>query len=64
MGYFRISWQGGSVTAATLCFLGCAVGPNYHKPTVQIPESFKEGVDWQRAQANPQGSLSSTCGCG
>jgi outer membrane protein TolC len=60
MGYFRISWQGGSVTAATLCFLGCAVGPNYHKPTVQIPESFKEGVDWQRAQANPQGSLSST----
>jgi NodT family efflux transporter outer membrane factor (OMF) lipoprotein len=40
--------------------MGCAVGPNYHKPTVQIPESFKEGVDWQRAQANPQGSLSST----
>jgi NodT family efflux transporter outer membrane factor (OMF) lipoprotein len=40
--------------------MGCAVGPNYHKPTVQIPESFKEGVAWQRAQANPQGSLSST----
>jgi NodT family efflux transporter outer membrane factor (OMF) lipoprotein len=48
------------VATATLCFVGCAVGPNYHKPTVQIPESFKEGVDWQRAQANPQGSLSST----
>ena len=40
--------------------MGCAVGPDYHKPAVQIPESFKEGVDWQRAQANPQGSLSST----
>jgi NodT family efflux transporter outer membrane factor (OMF) lipoprotein len=43
-----------------LCLLGCAVGPDYHKPAVQIPDSFKEGVDWQRAQANPEGSLSST----
>jgi NodT family efflux transporter outer membrane factor (OMF) lipoprotein len=40
--------------------MGCAVGPDYHQPAVQVPESFKEGVDWQRAQANPQGSLSST----
>ena len=40
--------------------MGCAVGPDYHKPAVQTPESFKEGADWQRAQANPQGSLSST----
>ena len=60
MGHIRIFWQRGSVAAATLCVMGCAVGPNYHQPTVQIPESFKEGVDWQRAQANPQGSLSST----
>jgi NodT family efflux transporter outer membrane factor (OMF) lipoprotein len=35
------------------------VGPDYQKPSVQIPESFKEGADWQRAQANPQGSLTS-----
>jgi NodT family efflux transporter outer membrane factor (OMF) lipoprotein len=60
MGYIRLSWQRGFVAAVTLCSLGCAVGPNYHKPTVQIPESFKEGVDWQRTQANPEGSLSST----
>src|SRR6185437_3861321 len=60
MRYIRISWQRGSVAAATLCLMGCAVGPDYHKPAVQIPQSFKEGVDWQRAQANPQGSLSST----
>ena len=60
MGYIRISSQRGSVAAAILCLVGCAVGPDYHKPAVQIPESFKEGVDWQRAQANPQGSLSST----
>jgi NodT family efflux transporter outer membrane factor (OMF) lipoprotein len=60
MRYIRISRRRGSVAAATLCLMGCAVGPNYHKPPVQVPESFKEGVDWQRAQANPQGSLSST----
>jgi NodT family efflux transporter outer membrane factor (OMF) lipoprotein len=60
MGYIRISWRGGSVAAATLCLMACAVGPDYHKPKVEIPDSFKEGVDWQRAQANPQGSLSST----
>jgi NodT family efflux transporter outer membrane factor (OMF) lipoprotein len=45
--------------AATLCLGACAVGPDYHKPPVQVPESFKEGADWQRAQVNPQGSLSS-----
>jgi NodT family efflux transporter outer membrane factor (OMF) lipoprotein len=36
---------------------GCAVGPDYRKPTVQIPATFKEGVAWQRAEANPQALL-------
>ncbi len=45
--------------AAVLGMGACAVGPDYHKPAVQIPESFKEGADWQRAQANPQASLAS-----
>jgi NodT family efflux transporter outer membrane factor (OMF) lipoprotein len=45
--------------AATLCIGACAVGPDYQKPSVQVPTSFKEGADWQRAQANPQGSLAS-----
>ncbi|WP_322012949.1 efflux transporter outer membrane subunit [Paraburkholderia sp. J12] len=36
---------------------GCAVGPDYRKPTVEIPAAFKEGVAWQRAEANPQASL-------
>ncbi|MGV2288084.1 efflux transporter outer membrane subunit [Trinickia sp. YCB016] len=39
---------------------GCAVGPDYKKPAIDVPDSFKEGVDWQRANANPQASLSST----
>jgi NodT family efflux transporter outer membrane factor (OMF) lipoprotein len=36
------------------------VGPDYHKPPVQIPVAFKESASWSRAQANPQGALSST----
>ncbi len=36
------------------------VGPDYQKPPVQIPATFKEGTNWQRAQANPQGAMSST----
>jgi NodT family efflux transporter outer membrane factor (OMF) lipoprotein len=44
----------------TIAIAGCAVGPDYKKPTVEIPTHFKEGVDWQRANANPQASLSST----
>jgi NodT family efflux transporter outer membrane factor (OMF) lipoprotein len=54
------SWGCGCLAAAALCVTACAVGPDYHKPTVQMPESFKEGTEWQRAQANPQGALSST----
>ncbi len=46
--------------AVMACFGACAVGPDYHKPTVQIPESFKEGADWQRAQAKPLEPIPST----
>jgi NodT family efflux transporter outer membrane factor (OMF) lipoprotein len=48
--------------AAALAFgiAGCAVGPNYQKVAVDVPASFKEGVDWQRANPNPQAALSST----
>ena len=42
-----------------MCLGACAVGPDYRKPAVQVPESFKEGADWQRAHANPQASLTS-----
>jgi NodT family efflux transporter outer membrane factor (OMF) lipoprotein len=38
---------------------GCMAGPDYHRPPVELPTHFKEGADWQRAQANPQGALSS-----
>ncbi|MCU1752579.1 efflux transporter outer membrane subunit [Pseudomonas sp. 6D_7.1_Bac1] len=38
---------------------GCMVGPDYHKPAIELPTGFKEGTQWQRAQANPQGALDS-----
>jgi len=43
-----------------LVLTACAVGPNYHKPPVEIPNDFKEGAEWRRAEANPSGALSST----
>ncbi|MFM0206272.1 efflux transporter outer membrane subunit [Paraburkholderia sediminicola] len=52
--------HGACVALASLCIAGCAVGPDYSKPAVAIPATFKEGVNWQRAEANPQASLSST----
>lgn len=51
--------QYGGALLAALCVAACAVGPDYRKPSVEIPATFKEGVDWQRAQVNPQASLSS-----
>jgi NodT family efflux transporter outer membrane factor (OMF) lipoprotein len=44
---------------ATLCLSACAVSPDYRRPDVQVPATFEEGADWQRAQANPQASLAS-----
>jgi len=54
----RLRW----CSAAAMAFMiaGCAVGPDYSKPVTPIPASFKEGVEWQRANADPQASLSST----
>lgn len=56
---FGIVWRGCMVIAMVVA-AGCAVGPDYRKPSVEVPASFKEGVDWQPAQVNPQASLSST----
>jgi NodT family efflux transporter outer membrane factor (OMF) lipoprotein len=56
--------RGASSWVAALAILAslqaCAVGPSYRKPTAQVPESFKEGAEWQRARANPEGALTST----
>jgi len=62
-GVPRPGWRrlcGGVALATAVSVAGCMAGPDYRKPEVQIPQGFKEGVDWQRAEANPAASLSST----
>src|SRR3546814_13438173 len=31
---------------------GCAVGPDYQRPTLGTPDAYKEAGDWQPAQPN------------
>jgi NodT family efflux transporter outer membrane factor (OMF) lipoprotein len=42
-----------------MALAGCMVGPDYQKPAIALPMTFKEGAQWQRAAANPQGALDS-----
>ena len=48
-----------SVLLISLALGGCMVGPDYQKPAMQLPQSFKEGAQWQRAASNPQGAMDS-----
>lgn len=48
-----------SVLLIGLALGGCMVGPDYQKPAMDVPQSFKEGAQWQPAAANPQGALDS-----
>jgi NodT family efflux transporter outer membrane factor (OMF) lipoprotein len=52
--------NGGVALVVATSLAACMVGPDYRKPDVQVPQGFKEGVDWQRAEANPQAAISST----
>ena len=48
-----------SVLCISLLLGGCMVGPDYQKPAMELPQSFKEGAQWQRAASNPQGAMDS-----
>jgi NodT family efflux transporter outer membrane factor (OMF) lipoprotein len=39
---------------AILQLSGCAVGPNYHTPVVQVPPAYKEAGNWKAAAPNDQ----------
>ncbi|MGB6432227.1 MAG: efflux transporter outer membrane subunit [Candidatus Acidiferrales bacterium] len=39
-----------AAAAVALLAAGCVVGPNYHRPDVEIPQSYKEDPNWQPAQ--------------
>lgn len=47
-------WPGILLAAALFQLSGCAVGPKYHTPVVQIPSAYKEVGDWKPAQPNDQ----------
>ncbi|HEX2965056.1 MAG TPA: hypothetical protein VHO84_04695, partial [Syntrophorhabdaceae bacterium] len=36
---------------ACLLIAGCAVGPDYIRPSVEIPPAYKETVNWKQAQS-------------
>ena len=40
--------------ASVLSIDGCAVGPKYNRPAVQVPPAYKEAGDWKPAQPNDQ----------
>ena len=46
---WRVAALGGVVLVVVMSLAACMMGPDYRRPEAQIPEGFKEGVDWQRA---------------
>jgi NodT family efflux transporter outer membrane factor (OMF) lipoprotein len=40
--------------ASVLSIAGCAVGPKYNRPAVEVPPVYKEAGDWKPAQPNEQ----------
>lgn len=40
-----------AVAASSVLFVaGCAVGPNYHRPSAPVPQKFKEAEGWKPAE--------------
>ena len=40
--------------ASMLLLTGCAVGPKYQRPPVEVPPAYKEAGNWKAAQPNEQ----------
>ena len=43
------------MVAAMTMLAGCTVGPDYVRPPVETPSSFKESQQWKVAQPRDQG---------
>jgi NodT family efflux transporter outer membrane factor (OMF) lipoprotein len=39
-----------SITGLLVLLSGCMIGPKYVRPTIQIPNAYKESADWKVAQ--------------
>jgi len=50
----RLFWLGTVLATAVLPFAACTVGPNYHRPPVETPPSYKEVGTWKTAEPSDQ----------
>jgi NodT family efflux transporter outer membrane factor (OMF) lipoprotein len=48
-----------SAAIAVLAAAGCAIGPNYHRPSAPVPQRFKEADGWKPAEPREAASGSS-----
>jgi NodT family efflux transporter outer membrane factor (OMF) lipoprotein len=39
---------------AALLLTGCTIGPKYHRPPVEVPQTFKEAGNWKPAEPSEQ----------
>jgi NodT family efflux transporter outer membrane factor (OMF) lipoprotein len=46
----NLLWLESLLAVAVLQFLGCTVGPKYHRPVVDTPPAYKEIGNWKTAQ--------------
>jgi NodT family efflux transporter outer membrane factor (OMF) lipoprotein len=53
---FRVSKliAGAVCFASVLLLAGCMVGPDYRRPTAEVPAAYKEVGNWKQAQPNDQ----------
>ncbi len=50
----RAAWRLSAIALAVFV-AGCAVGPDYQRPTVSVPATYKEAPEgWKVAQPNDQ----------
>src|SRR5246127_388933 len=51
-GVWHAPLRAGTAAAALVAALsgGCAVGPNYHRPSAPVPQRFKEAEGWKPAE--------------
>lgn len=40
--------------ASLLAMAGCTVGPEYKRPTAEVPTAYKEADDWKTAEPKDQ----------
>jgi len=52
----RAALVGTALITALAILVGCAVGPNYHRPSAPVPQRYKEAEGWKPAEPREAGS--------